>query len=77
MTNLSNITENSEIFEVIRLYNEMNPNNESCWKQPTFWMLLVVLATQYLKPFAKAHIKKRQRDKESRRNTSTTPVSDA
>ena len=67
---MDNITENSELFEVIRLYQEMNPtSNESCWKQPTFWMLLLVLVTQYLKPIAKAHIKKRQRDKESARNT--------
>ena len=67
----------SEIFEVIRLYNETSQSNKKCWTDPLFWMLLVVLATQYLKPFAKAHIKKRQKDKESRRNTSTTPVSDA
>ena len=71
MSNLTNLT-NDElgVYDIIKLYNEMNPdNNESCWKQPTFWMLLVVILTQYLKPIAKAHIKKRQRDKESARNT--------
>ena len=70
---MSNITENSELYEVIRLYQEMNPDNDKCWSNPIFWMILVVLATQYLKPFAKAHIKKRQKNKE-RRNTSTSPV---
>ena len=67
---MDNITDNSELYDIIKLYNETNPdNNESCWKQPTFWITLIVLVTQYLKPIAKAHIKKRQRDKESARNT--------
>ena len=75
MSNLTNLTiDELDVYDIIRLYNETNPdNNESCWKQPTFWMMLVMLATQYLKPIAKGYMKKRQRDKDSsRRNTSPT-----
>ena len=72
MSNLTNLTSSeSDIYDIIKLYNEMNPNNDNCWKQPVFWITLIVLATQYLKPIAKSYMKKRQRDKESSRKTTS------
>ena len=78
MSNLTNVAEEDEIFEILKLYNEMNPTNDSCWKQPVFWMVLVVLATQYLKPLSKHYYKQRQsiKDKNNRRSTSTLTTSD-
>ena len=79
MTNLTNFTELSDIYEVIKLYDEMNSENNKCWSSPVFWMMLVMLATQYLKPVAKHYYKQRQqsKDKNNRRSTSTLTTSDA
>ena len=72
MSNLTNLTSSeSDIYDIIKLYNEVSPNNDNCWKQPVFWITLIVLATQYLKPIAKSYMKKRQRDKESSRKTTS------
>ena len=73
MNNITNLTSTeSDIYEIIKLYNDLNPNNESCWKQPVFYIVLIILATQYLKPLSKHYMKKRQQLKDSsRKNTST------
>ena len=79
MTNLSNLTDISDLSEVIRLYSEATAKGDNCWNNPTFWMMLVMLATQYLKPLFKSLYKQRQKQKQdsSRKSTSTLATSDA
>ena len=76
MSNISNLTsDESNIYEIIKLYNDLNPNNESCWKQPVFYIVLIILATQYIKPISKHYIKKKYANKSNQTLSPTTSES--
>ena len=75
MNNTTNLTSSeSDIYDIIKMYNEFNSTNKSkCYNDPVFWITLIVLCTQYLKPLSKHYMKKRQQLKDSsRKNTSET-----